>query len=223
MKLMPTMTFPFAPSKTNKCAPTRLLPEKSELDTPFHLKRRLSPSSEKGGVYCINVSGREEIDDSTCMRKNLDFDSNSNISLQSKDSAENMHIERDPSTHIEDLGRMQILEEKLRACVALADGQKKDMVASGAESVFDDLYDDNVIHMMDGVAMNKTFLKALYAQVLKEGAARSLEDFRVLDSKHVECVIRTVTPSADILARTIMTVEDGKIIHVGKLENAKAA
>jgi len=217
------MTCPFTPSKTNKCAPTRLLPEKSELDTPIHIKRRLSPSSDKGDVYCINITGHTEVDDSTYTRENLVFGSKSNISLHSHDSAEKTHIERDSSAHIKDLGQMQTVEEKLRSCVALADGQKKDMVASDAESVFDDLYDDNIIHMMDGVAMNKTSLKALFAQVLTEGATRSLENFRVLDSKHAECVIRTVTPSADILARTIMTVHDGKIIHVGKLENAKAA
>ncbi|KAL7462220.1 hypothetical protein ACHAXS_002608 [Conticribra weissflogii] len=223
MKLLPTMTIPFNPNiKNRKCAPTRPLSEKSELDTPFHVKLQLPPSSEKDNVLNTNNSARTEIDDSTCTRKTLDCSSRSNSPLP-RDSAEMMHFDRDSTTPIEELGQMRALEEKLRACVDFADGQKKDMATSGAEGAFDDLYDDHVIHMMDGVAMNKKFLKALFAQLLKEGAKRSVEKFHVLDGNHAECVIRTITPFADILARTIMTIEDGKIIHVGKLENAKVA
>jgi len=89
----------------------------------------------------------------------------------------------------------------------------------GAEDMINDIYHDDVIHMMDGLPQNKSQIKQLYIAMLKDGLKRSIKSFNVLDNSHVEAVIHTKNEKVNFLGRSLITLKDGKIIHTEKIES----
>ena len=105
-------------------------------------------------------------------------------------------------------------EQKYRAFVA-ADN-------NGISALVDDVYHDQVVHMMDGVPMNKAALKKLYIDMLNRGTKRTVEKFQVIDGSHVESVIHTRNQQIELYMRSSMTLKEGKIVRVEKIESARA-
>ena len=90
----------------------------------------------------------------------------------------------------------------------------------GASNRIDELYHDQVVHMMDGVPMNKSSLYNFYMSLLNDGTKQSVEWFRVIDETHVESVIHSKNKQWDFCVRALITLKDGKIIRVEKYEIA---
>ena len=94
----------------------------------------------------------------------------------------------------------------------------------GAANRIDGLYHDQVVHMMDGVPMNKSSLYNFHVSLLNDGTKQSVEKFRVIDETHVESVIHSKIHSKnrqwDFCVRALITLKDGKIIRVEKYESA---
>ena len=91
----------------------------------------------------------------------------------------------------------------------------------GASNRIDELYHDQVVHMMDGVPMNKSSLYNFYMSLLNDGTFKqSVEKFRVIDETHVESVIHSKNKQWDFSVRALITLKDGKIIRVEKYEIA---
>ena len=107
-------------------------------------------------------------------------------------------------------------EQRYRAFVASTDVQ-------GARALIDDLYHDNVIHMMDGIPMNKTALQHLYVEMLKQGTTSSVIKFQVIDSNHIEVILHTKNGCMNFYGRSVITLKDDKIIRVEKIESAEPA
>jgi len=89
----------------------------------------------------------------------------------------------------------------------------------GAEDRINDIYHDDVIHMMDGLPQNKSQIKQLYIAMLQDGLKRSIKSFNVLDNSHVEAVIHTKNEKVNFLGRSLITLKDGKIIRTEKIES----
>lgn len=92
-----------------------------------------------------------------------------------------------------------------------------------ASDLIDNIYHDDVVHMMDGVAHDKSALKKLFIHVLKQGASRTIKKFNVIDSTHIETVIHTRIEHMEFYGRHMMTLKGGKIIRVEKIESADLA
>eukprot|EP01083_Nonionella_stella_P038994 106033_1 len=91
------------------------------------------------------------------------------------------------------------LEQKFRAWIGASDSH-------GASALVDDLYHDDVVHMMDGVPMNKAALKKLYAYTLERGTKVSVKKFQVIDRTHVEVVVHTRTSHLEFDGHTLITL-----------------
>jgi len=107
---------------------------------------------------------------------------------------------------------MDQFEQKFRSFIIQED-------IRGAEDMIDDIYHDDVIHMMDGLPQNKSQIKQLYITMLKDGLKRSIKSFNVLDGSHVEAVIYTKNEKVNFLGRSLITLKDGKIIRIEKIES----
>ena len=93
-----------------------------------------------------------------------------------------------------------------------------------ASARIDDLYHEHVIHMGDGVPMNRAALKNLYRYLLSDGrTTRRVEEFIVIDDTHVQSVIHTRNKQLDLFVKACLTLKDGKIIRVEKFESAAGA
>jgi len=107
--------------------------------------------------------------------------------------------------------KMDQFEQKFRSFI------QEDI--EGAEDIIDDIYHDDVVHMMDGLPQNKSQIKQLYIAMLKDGLKRSIKSFNVLDNSHVEAVIHTKNEKVNFLGRSLITLKDGKIVWTEKIES----
>ena len=107
-----------------------------------------------------------------------------------------------PSSH-----EMDQFEQKFRSFIIQED-------IEGAEDIIDDIYHDDVVHMMDGLPQNKSQIKQLYIAMLKDGLKRSIKSFNVLDDSHIEAVIHTKNEKVNFLGRSLITLKDGKITAI---------
>ena len=107
---------------------------------------------------------------------------------------------------------MDQFEQKFRSFVLQED-------IEGAEDRINDIYHDDVVHMMDGLPQNKSQIKNLYITMLQGGLKRSIKSFNVLDNSHVEAVIHTKNEKVNFLGRSLITLKDGKIIRTEKIES----
>lgn len=108
---------------------------------------------------------------------------------------------------------MKKFEDRYKEYVSAVDHE-------GAANRIAGLYHDQVVHMMDGVPMNKSSLYNFYVSLLNDGTKQSVEKFRVIDSHHIESVIHTKNKQWDFCVRALITLKDGKIIRVEKYESA---
>ena len=92
----------------------------------------------------------------------------------------------------------------------------------GASNRIDELYHDQVVHMMDGVPMDKSSLYNFYMSLLNDGTRQSVLKFRVIDETHVESVIHSKNKQWDFCLRALITLKEGKIIRVEKYEIASS-
>lgn len=112
------------------------------------------------------------------------------------------------------LKNMLSFERKYREFVSTSDSDV-------ASALFDELYHDQAVHMMDGVAMNKTSLKSFIGELLKSvDTKRTVKKFNVLDDSHVEVVIHTNTGYMELDSRSVLSLKGGKIFRVEKIESA---
>ena len=107
---------------------------------------------------------------------------------------------------------MDQFEQKFRLFILQED-------IEGAEDRINDIYHDDVVHMMDGLPQNKSQIKQLYIAMLQDDLKRSIKSFNVLDNSHVEAVIHTKNEKVNFLGRSLITLKDGKIIRTEKIES----
>lgn len=65
--------------------------------------------------------------------------------------------------------------------------------------------------------MNKSALKKFYATILNDGTEQTIEKLSFLDNTHVDAVIRSMKDDMSFVRRSLITLQDGKIICVEKI------
>ncbi|KAL7547097.1 hypothetical protein ACHAWF_010410 [Thalassiosira exigua] len=182
------------------------------LDDAFHAPRRSCPieqgTSSIDGAFHVPQRSRS----SPSSRLSPDIDRAFHVVPQRTPRSHS--AKSIPARHGRD-SDLSHFERRYRAFVTSVDDRA---------SLVDDLYHDQVIHMMDGVPMDKAALKRLHAFIdaLDQGAERTVDKFEAVDPTHVESIVRTRTSAFDFYMRSTITLKDGKIVRVEKLENAAA-
>ena len=77
---------------------------------------------------------------------------------------------------------------------------------------FDDLFADNLIHMMDGRAIDKRCFARINQRWLDEGMIASLEDVFFVDDDHAEYTVHWSNGTRSMVTHVVAFVVDGKIV-----------
>mmetsp|Transcript_10899 Transcript_10899/g.24074 ORF Transcript_10899/g.24074 Transcript_10899/m.24074 type:complete len:217 (+) Transcript_10899:98-748(+) len=162
-------------------------------------------------LHCIRQIS--ELDVAVHVRRAQSFHSEQNSKMD-----DTKHVTRTNTLHCNtpippsDRFKLWKFEQKYKAFVAATDGTSASLV--------DDLYHDEVVHMMDGVAMDKSALTKFYAFMLNQGTKRTVKKFQVIDGTHIEMVINSKNQQKmEYVYRALITLKDGKIIRVEKIES----
>ena len=192
----------------------------SDLDDAIHIRRKNNVVSIDSTIDCtidrsrastnvdeaIHVRRRGSLPQSISIQPFVEADADDDIKQQ-------LPIKSIvPPSIVPSSYEMEQFEQKFRSFIIQENIQ-------GAEDMIDDIYHDDVIHMMDGLPQNKSQIKQLYIAMLQDGLKRSIKSFNVLDNSHIEAVIHTKNEKVNFLGRSLITLKDGKVIRTEKIES----
>jgi hypothetical protein len=112
------------------------------------------------------------------------------------------------------------IEEPLCKYLGAFDGRRKDF--KEIRQYFDDLFSDNVIHLMDGHPIDKSDFISINKQLLKQRMVAKLEDIYYIDNEHVEYTVGWGNEYQSMVAHVIALVVDGKIAFIKPCEETKS-
>ena len=190
----------------------------SDLDDAIHIRRKNNVISIDSTIDCTIDRSRmsTNVDEAVHVRRRGSLPQSISIQpfvAEAVDIKQELPIKSivSPSS-VSSSYEMDQFEQKFRSFIIQED-------IEGAEDIIDDIYHDDVIHMMDGLPQNKSQIKQLYIAMLQDGLKRSIKSFNVLDNSHIEAVIHTKNEKVNFLGRSLITLKDGKIIRTEKIES----
>ena len=200
--------------------------DQSELDRPIHRQRCHGRKKNGDNNIPLDVTIDCTIDHS-CASSDLDTAvhgrqfvaqpscPNKQSSLDCSELDKVIHIRAPYQPHTKAANKSIIskraqFEKNFRAIIDARNSLSSDIL-------IDDIYHDDCIHMMDGLPMNKSALKKFYATILNDGTEQTIEKLSFLDDTHVDAVIRSMKDDMSFVRRSLITLQDGKIIRVEKI------
>jgi len=170
----------------------------SELDRAIHVKRR-----GKNKAAACPSSGLDLVRRRVAVHPMTKSDENK---YESKTNASFVHC-TEKSLQLKDF------EKKYKAFIAAAD-------KASAEALFDDVYHDGIVHMMDGIPMDKTALKNHFDVIFDQGTKMTVSKFRVMGDQIESVVTYTSNEHMNFRSRSLLTLKEGKIIRAERIESA---
>mmetsp|Transcript_24293 Transcript_24293/g.43792 ORF Transcript_24293/g.43792 Transcript_24293/m.43792 type:complete len:253 (+) Transcript_24293:45-803(+) len=111
------------------------------------------------------------------------------------------------------------IEEPLCNYLTAFDGTKKDF--NDIRPYFDDLFSDNLIHLMDGHPIGKPSFTRINKNLLEQRLVATLEDIHFVDDMHVEYTVHWSNEYTSMVTHIIAFVADGKIVKMQPCEETK--
>mmetsp|Transcript_2438 Transcript_2438/g.3724 ORF Transcript_2438/g.3724 Transcript_2438/m.3724 type:complete len:248 (+) Transcript_2438:25-768(+) len=111
------------------------------------------------------------------------------------------------------------IEEPLCNYLTAFDGTKKDF--DDIRPYFDDLFSDNLIHLMDGHPIGKLTFTHINKYLLEQRLVATLEDIYFVDDMHVEYTVHWSNEYTSMVTHIIAFVADGKIVKMQPCEETK--
>lgn len=113
------------------------------------------------------------------------------------------------------------IEESLCSYLGAFDGKEKDFDV--VRPCLDDLFSQNVIHLIDGFPMHTGAFILVNKNLLKQRAIATLEDVYFVDDTHVEFTVHWCIGRTSIVINVTAFVVDGKIAMVEPCEETMGA
>lgn len=189
--------------------------DQSELDRPIHRQRCHGRKKNGDNNIPLDVTIDCTIIDHSCASSDLDRAVHGRQTLDCSELDKVIHIRAPCQPHTKAANKSIISKraqfvKKFRAIIDARNSLSSDIL-------IDDIYHDDCIHMMDGLPMNKSALKKFYAAILNDGTEQTIEKLSFLDDTHVDAVIRSMKDDMSFVRRSLITLQDGKIIRVEKI------
>mmetsp|Transcript_21741 Transcript_21741/g.37335 ORF Transcript_21741/g.37335 Transcript_21741/m.37335 type:complete len:219 (+) Transcript_21741:160-816(+) len=122
--------------------------------------------------------------------------------------------------YIDEIASISI-EEPLCNYLTAFDGTAKEF--DDIQCYFDDLFAENMIHLMDGDPVGKETFVCMNKHFLRERFVATLEDIEFVDDTHVEYTVHWGNEHTSWVTHVKAVVVDGKIIKVQPCEETKGA
>merc|ERR1719379_1005063 len=113
------------------------------------------------------------------------------------------------------------VEEPLCNYLAAFDGKKKDF--NDVRPYFDDLFSDNLIHLMDGQPVGKSTFSSIIKNLIDQRFVATLEDLFFVDDTHIEYTVHWGNEHTSMVTHIMAVVADGKIMKMQPCEETKGA
>jgi len=104
------------------------------------------------------------------------------------------------------------IEEPLCNYLSVFDGTKRDF--DDIRPRFDELYDDNLIHLVDGHPIDKRTFARVNERLLEQRVVATLEDIYFTDDNHVEYTVHWKSGCASMVTHVSALVVDGRIVKI---------
>ncbi|KAL7527606.1 hypothetical protein ACHAXR_002035, partial [Thalassiosira sp. AJA248-18] len=111
------------------------------------------------------------------------------------------------------------IEEPLCNYLSSFDGKKKDF--NDIRSSFDNLFSDDLIHLMDGLPVDKQNFLCINKHLLEQSMVATLEDIYFVDDDHVEYTVHWSNEHTSMVIHVVALVEGGKIVFLKPCEETK--
>lgn len=124
-----------------------------------------------------------------------------------------------PDFYDDKLASESILEP-LFAYLNAFDGTKKEF--KDIQHLFDNLFSDDLFHLMDGHPTDRNALIRLNEYMLQQRIVAVLEDIYFQDDTHVEYTVHWGNEDVSMVRHVVALVDDGKIIKLEPCEETKS-